>query len=123
MDLEARLNSASEELAQVSHLGTGGGGKRGSNREWIPGPPARHTFAGHRMGVNALSFHPTFSSLATASEDFTLKVWDWESGELERTLKGHTKSVTDCSYDSKGKMLGELPSYSGLNNPSASCIA
>jgi platelet-activating factor acetylhydrolase IB subunit alpha len=109
MDLEARLAQASEELAQVAHLGGGGGGggggKRG-NREWIPSAPARHTFSGHRLAVNSLSFHPTFSSLATASEDTTIKVWDWESGELERTLKGHTKSVTDCQYDSKGKVLG-----------------
>jgi WD40 repeat protein len=114
MDLEARLAQASEELAQVAHLGTGGGagggGKRG-NREWVPSAPARHTFSGHRLAVNALAFHPTFSSLATASEDTTLKVWDWESGELERTLKGHTKSVTDCQYDSKGKVLGKPDLY------------
>jgi hypothetical protein len=111
MDLEARLSQASEELAQVAHLGAGGGGGAGgkrANREWVPSAPARHTFSGHRLAVNALAFHPTFSSLATASEDTTIKVWDWESGELERTLKGHTKSVTDCQYDSKGKLLGLL---------------
>ena len=35
-----------------------------------------------------------------------MKVWDWETGEMERTLKGHTKRITDCEYDSKGKNLG-----------------
>lgn len=104
MDLEARLAQAVEEISQVAHLTTGGA--RRSNQDWIPSAPARHTLSGHRAVVNALSFHPTFSSLATASEDATLKIWDWESGELERTLKGHTKSVTDCQYDSKGKNLG-----------------
>jgi WD40 repeat protein len=37
-----------------------------------------------------------------------MKVWDWETGEMERTLKGHTKRITDCEYDSKGKNLGAL---------------
>jgi len=32
-------------------------------------------------------------------------VWDWETGELERTLKGHTMAIKDCEYDSKGMRL------------------
>lgn len=45
--------------------------------------------------------------LASASEDATIKLWDWETGEFERTLKGHTRSVHDVEFDSKGKWLGE----------------
>lgn len=56
----------------------------------------------------AVTFHPIYTTLVTASDDATLKVWEWESGELEKTLKGHTKSVTDCDFDSKGKTLGEF---------------
>lgn len=56
--------------------------------------------------VNAVAFHPLYSVLASASDDFTIKIWDWETGELERTLKAHTKRVTDCQFDSKGKQLG-----------------
>lgn len=40
-----------------------------------------------------------------------MKVWDWETGEMERTLKGHTKRITDCEYDSKGKNLGAFFPY------------
>jgi len=33
-------------------------------------------------------------------------VWDYETGEYERTLKGHTDSVQDVSFDQSGKWLG-----------------
>jgi len=42
-----------------------------------------------------------------------MKIWDWETGELERTLKAHTKRVSDCQYNSNGTTLGLcfLPSF------------
>ncbi|CAB1418260.1 unnamed protein product [Pleuronectes platessa] len=40
-----------------------------------------------------------------ASEDATIKVWDYEAGDFERTLKGHTDSVQDISFDQTGKLL------------------
>jgi len=35
------------------------------------------------------------------------QVWDYETGEYERTLKGHTDSVQDVSFDQSGKWLGK----------------
>ena len=32
-------------------------------------------------------------------------MWDFESGEFERTLKGHTESVQDIAFDATGKLL------------------
>ncbi|KAK4125783.1 hypothetical protein N657DRAFT_278463 [Parathielavia appendiculata] len=53
-----------------------------------------------------LAFHPIFSSLASGSNDSTVKVWDWELGELERTLKGRRKAVLDVNYGSpRGSIL------------------
>ncbi|CAF9931542.1 MAG: protein with putative role during mitosis [Gomphillus americanus] len=65
---------------------------------WLPRAPARHTLQSHRMPVICVAFHPIFSSLASGSEDTTIKIWDWELGELERTVKGHTKAVLDVDY-------------------------
>ncbi|WAQ90237.1 hypothetical protein PtA15_12A224 [Puccinia triticina] len=65
----------------------------------------RRSQTGHRSPITALAFHPTFSSLASASEDCTIKIWDYETGEFEITLKGHTKVVCDVDYDSKGSFL------------------
>jgi platelet-activating factor acetylhydrolase IB subunit alpha len=45
--------------------------------------------------------------MVSASEDATLKVWDFETGEYEKSLKGHTDSVQDISFDQTGKLLGE----------------
>ncbi|KZS89683.1 dynein regulator [Sistotremastrum niveocremeum HHB9708] len=103
MELETRLNQALEENAMLGNM-SAGSSKR-ANPDWIPSAPAKHTLLGHRGPIMAVTFHPIYTTLVTASDDATLKVWEWESGELEKTLKGHTKSVTDCDFDSKGKTL------------------
>lgn len=44
----------------------------------------------------------------SASEDATIKSWDYETGEYERTLKGHTEAIQDIAFDESGKLLGDL---------------
>ncbi|KAG6817003.1 hypothetical protein H0H87_000898 [Tephrocybe sp. NHM501043] len=101
LELEARLASTQEELTTFSKDGA----KR-TNKDWLPSTAPKRSLSGHRDKINAVSFHPLYSILASASVDATVKIWDWETGEMERTLKGHTKSVTDCDFNSDGKMLG-----------------
>ena len=55
-----------------------------------------------------LNFCISFSVMVTASEDATVKVWDYETGDFERTLKGHTDAVQDLSFDHTGKVLGKI---------------
>ena len=38
---------------------------------------------------------------------FIVQVWDYETGDYERTLKGHTDSVQDVAFDNTGKFLGK----------------
>jgi WD40 repeat protein len=45
--------------------------------------------------------------VASASEDASVKIWDWEGGEAERTVKGHTKAVMDVDFSPKGNLMGE----------------
>jgi platelet-activating factor acetylhydrolase IB subunit alpha len=52
--------------------------------------PAKFEMKGHKTNVSWLCFHPMYTQLATASEDGTVKIWEFETGEFERTLKGHT---------------------------------
>lgn len=74
--------------------------------DWVPRAPARYTFTGHRSPVTSVAFHPLFTLVASASEDATIKIWDWETGEFERTLKGHTKQVWGVDFGSTGENLG-----------------
>lgn len=36
-----------------------------------------------------------------------MKVWDYETGDFERTLKGHTDCVQDAAFEHTGKILGK----------------
>lgn len=100
MDLENRNAALQEELSLSP-------AKRASlQTDWVPRAPAAYVLTGHRNQVLKVAFHPTFNLLASASEDATVKIWDWETGEFERTLKGHTRSVTDVAFDGRGNLLG-----------------
>lgn len=100
MDLENRNAALQEELTLSPTR------RSASQTDWVPRAPPRHTLTGHRLPVLRVAFHPLYSQLASASEDATIKIWDWETGEFERTLKGHTKAVQDVEYDGKGNLLG-----------------
>ena len=78
-----------------------------SSGDWIPRPPERWTLTGHRNPITRVAFHPVFTILASASEDTTIRIYDYETGEYERTLKGHTKAVQDLAFDPKGNFLGK----------------
>ncbi|VDD94700.1 unnamed protein product [Enterobius vermicularis] len=73
--------------------------------EWIPRPPEKYCLTGHRSPLTRVIFHPVYSIIASSSEDSTIKVWDFESGEFERSLKGHTDAVQDIAFDASGKLL------------------
>lgn len=101
MDLESRLTAMQEELASAPPSAS----RSASLTDWVPRGSARHTMQGHRLPVTKVAFHPVFSQVASASEDTSIKLWDWEGGEFERTLKGHTKAVNDVEFDSKGNFI------------------
>ncbi|KAG6814551.1 protein with putative role during mitosis [Tricholoma furcatifolium] len=99
MDLENRNAALQEELSLSPAK------RAASQSDWVPRAPAAHVLTGHRSPVTRVAFHPQYSIIASASEDATVKIWDWETGEFERTLKGHTKAVMDVEFDHKGHLL------------------
>jgi WD40 repeat protein len=36
------------------------------------------------------------------------QIWDFETGEFERSLKGHTDTVQDVAFNSSGKLIGGI---------------
>ncbi|KAF2105303.1 nuclear distribution protein PAC1 [Lophiotrema nucula] len=100
MELEPMVAALQAELDSVSS-----NPKR--NRDptnWLPTPPARHVLRSHRGSVTCVAFHPVFYC--------TIKIWYWELGDQERTLKGHTRAVLDVDFGSqrKGPLLASCSS-------------
>ncbi|KAJ2855193.1 Lissencephaly-1 [Coemansia erecta] len=101
MELESKISKMQADIdsgaiVRRANKGTG---------EWLPRPPAKLKLAQHRSPITCVRFHPQYTVLATASEDMTVKIWDSEAGDFERSLKGHTKAVQDMVFDNKGAVL------------------
>lgn len=105
MELEGKLEQAEKE-----YLAGAPSREKRSPSEWIPRPPEKFTLRGHRAPINRVAFHPVYSLVASASEDATIRIWDFDTGDHEKTLKGHTDSVQDVAFDNTGKWLGKSSS-------------
>lgn len=55
--------------------------------------------------VNAVSFHPNGTSLASASSDQTIKVWDLRTNRLLQHYPAHAAAVTCFSFHPSGDYL------------------
>ncbi|KAL7747761.1 Lissencephaly-1 [Sorochytrium milnesiophthora] len=100
IELESKITQLQDELAAGPIRSNGK-----SNSDMLPRAPERHLLSGHRHPITSVAFHPSFAVLASASEDATIKLWDYESGEFERTVKGHTKAVNCVTFDERGAVM------------------
>jgi WD40 repeat protein len=73
-------------------------------RNWRKGRPVERILKGHTNGVMCLQVQhnlstPSYPVLITGSYDKTIKVWNLDTGEVVRTLLGHTRSVRALQFD------------------------
>ena len=68
----------------------------------MPREPEKYKLLGHRNSVNVVNIHPVFPLFASASADATIRLWDYEQGEAEHTLKGHQGIIHGLSFNSNG---------------------
>jgi len=77
------------------------------------------TLQGHRNGVWSVAFapqpgvlgqccaqnSPDAHILASSSDDQTVKLWDWSTGECLRTLQGHRSWICSVAFSPEGSTL------------------
>lgn len=106
--LQKKNMELENKIAELESNSFGGGDAKRLKKkpeDWIPRSPELYCLSGHRSSVLRVIFHPKFNVIASASEDASIKIWDYETGEFEKSLKGHTGPVNDISFDSNGEKL------------------
>jgi WD40 repeat protein len=61
--------------------------------------------SGHGANISGLAFSPDGKYLLSASEDSTLKLWDPNTGQEIRTLRGHSNIVTSMAVNADGTLI------------------
>ncbi|MBN3922196.1 serine/threonine-protein kinase [Nostoc sp. NMS4] len=74
--------------------------KNVSENSYLPKP-----FKGHSSDVNSVAFSPDGTTLASASDDKTIKLWNPVSGQVIRTLEGHFNWIWTIAFSPDSKIL------------------
>lgn len=65
----------------------------------------RYRLTGHQGIIRALAFSSDSTTLASSSDDQTVRVWDLRSGEVEFTLVGHSYWIDQVQFSPDGTTL------------------
>ncbi|KAL6816933.1 WD40-repeat-containing domain protein [Trichoderma camerunense] len=63
------------------------------------------TLEGHSEAITAFAFSPDSQTLASASEDGMIRLWDVTTGTHRQTLKGHSERVTEIFFAPDGRLI------------------
>jgi WD40 repeat protein len=64
-----------------------------------------HTLTGHDKQVNCVAFSPDGQTLASGSDDRTVRLWQVANGATLRVLEGHGKQVNCVAFSPDGQTL------------------
>ena len=69
-------------------------------------PDWGHAQAGHDNWVRAIVFHPTGKFLLSASDDYTIRVWELATGRCVKTVQAHGHFVTCLAWGRQSTSKG-----------------
>jgi WD40 repeat protein len=71
----------------------------------VPKPGQQEKLFGHSEIVTCLAYSPDGTLLASGSLDFTVKLWNPQSGALITTCAGHTNNVISVDFSPDGRFM------------------
>jgi WD40 repeat protein len=75
---------------------------------FIAKPRLQKVLSGHSEAINSVAFSPEGKTLASGSNDNTIKLWDVATGREIKTLKGHSEWVTFVTFSPDDKLLASM---------------
>ena len=80
MSLQKKINNLEEQVKNLQEDLSKGPSKKNIkdlNIEdmFLPKTPPKYELKGHKANITSLAFHPSYTQVATTSEDGTIKIW------------------------------------------------
>ena len=63
------------------------------------------TLEGHSDGVASVAYSPDGTKIISGSDDYTIKIWDANTGQCLKTLEGHSLFVNSVAYSPDGTKI------------------